>query len=70
MVAVYCDSCKKEIRKPSQGANYVTMIGLDLCLSCRDDLIKQTGKEMHKKGSYQLKAYRGVLEQTLHRMCK
>jgi hypothetical protein len=50
--------------------NYISLLGNDLCLPCRDDLIRQTGKEMHKKEAYQLKAYNGVYEQTLHRMCK
>ena len=48
MVVVYCDSCKKEVRKPSQGVNYVSIVGLDVCIPCRDDLVRQTGKEMHK----------------------
>jgi hypothetical protein len=70
MVQVFCDSCKKEIRKPSQGVNYLAVLGRDLCLPCRDDLVRQTAKEVHKRGAYQLKAYRGVYEQTLRRMCK
>ena len=70
MVQVFCDSCDKEIRKPSRAVNYISLLGNDLCLPCRDDLIRQTGKEMHKKEAYQLKAYNGVYEQTLHRMCK
>jgi len=70
MVQVFCDSCKKEIRKPSQGVNYVSIVGLDVCVACRDDLVQQTSKEMHKRGAYQLKAYHGLYEQTLRRMCK
>jgi hypothetical protein len=70
MVQVFCDSCDKEIHNPSRGVNYISVIGLDLCLPCRDDLIQQTGKEMHKKDAYHLKAYNGVYEQTLRRMCK
>jgi hypothetical protein len=70
MVQVYCDSCKKEIRKPSPGVNYLSIVGLDICLSCRDDLVRQTGKVMHKPDSYQHTADHGVYEQTLRRMCK
>ena len=70
MVQVICDSCKKEIRQPSQGVNYVSIVGLDVCIPCRDDLVRQAGKAMRKKGSYQLKAYHGIYEQTLHKMCK
>jgi len=70
MVQVFCDSCNKEIHKPSRGVNYVDVLGCDLCLPCRDILVSQTGKEMHKKDAYQLKAYRGVYEQTLRKMCK
>jgi hypothetical protein len=70
MVLVYCDSCKKEIRKPAQGVNYISVVGLDVCVSCRDDLLKQTAKEMQKKASYQLRAYHSLYEQTLRRMCK
>lgn len=70
MVQVFCDSCDKEIRKPSRGVNYISMLGFDLCLPCRDDLVRQTGKVMHKKGAYHWKDYKGVYEQTLRRMCK
>jgi hypothetical protein len=70
MVQLFCDSCDKEIRKPSRGVNYISLLGYDLCLPCRDDLTRQTGKAMHKKEAYQLKAYNGVYEQTLRRMCK
>jgi len=70
MVQVYCDSCKKEIREPSRGVNYISVVGLDLCLPCRDDLVRLTGKEMRRKGNYQLRAYHGVYEQTLRKMCK
>ena len=70
MVQVYCDSCKKEIRKPSQGVNYVSIVGLDVCIPCRDDLVRLAAKTMRQKGSYQLKAYHGIYEQTLRRMCK
>jgi hypothetical protein len=70
MVLVYCDSCKKKVPEPSRGVNYVTELGLDLCLSCRDDLIKQTGRTLGKRDAYRLKDYRGVYEQTMRRMCK
>lgn len=70
MVQVFCDSCDKEIHEPSRGVNYISILGFDLCLPCRDDLVKQTGKEMRKKDAYQLRAYHGVYEQTLRRMCK
>jgi hypothetical protein len=36
----------------------------------RDELVRETGKEMRRKDSFQLQAYRGVYEQTLHRMCR
>jgi hypothetical protein len=70
MVLVYCDSCKKEIHKPAQGVNYISVVGLDVCVPCREELVKQTVKEMQKKDSYQLRAYHAVYEQTLRRMCK
>ncbi len=70
MTHLYCDSCGKEVRKPSRGTNYVAILGHDLCLPCRDDLIRQTGKEMSRKDQYQLAAYHGVYEQTLRKMCK
>jgi hypothetical protein len=50
--------------------NYISLLGYDLCLPCRDDLTRQTGKAMHKKEAFLLKAYNGVYEQTLRRMCK
>jgi len=70
MVQVYCDSCNKEIRKPVNGVNYIPVLGHDLCLSCRDELVRQTSKEVHKRGPFQWKTYKTVYEQTLRRMCK
>jgi len=70
MVHLYCDACGKEVRKPIRGGNYVAVLGKDLCLPCRDELIRQTGKEMLRRDQYQLKAYNVVYEQTLRRMCK
>jgi len=70
MVHVYCDGCGKEVKRASRDINYVTLLGYDLCLPCRENLIRQTGKEMMKKGAYHLKNYHGVFEQTLRRMCR
>jgi hypothetical protein len=70
MIQVFCDSCNKEVRQPSRGVNYISVLGYDLCLPCRDDLVRQTGKEVLKKGAYHLKAYHAAYEQTLRRMCK
>jgi len=70
MVQVFCDSCKKKVKEPSRGVNYVSELGLDLCLSCRDELVLETGKALSRKGAYLLKDYRGVYEHTLRKMCK
>jgi hypothetical protein len=70
MVHVYCDGCGKEIRRASRGSNYVTLLGYELCLPCREDLLRVTGKEIMKKDAYHLKSYQGVFEHALHKMCR
>jgi hypothetical protein len=70
MIQVICDSCGKEIRRAARGANYVTLLGYDLCMPCRDGLIHQAGKETQRKEGYQLKTYETVYRDTLRRMCK
>jgi hypothetical protein len=70
MIQVFCDSCGKEIRRAARGANYVTELGYELCMPCKDSLVHHTSKEMMRKDGFQLKTYETVYRETLRRMCK
>jgi hypothetical protein len=69
MVQLYCDSCKKKVQKPSRGVNYVSELGFDLCLPCRDELLVETGKEVRRRGAYKLKDYHAVYARILRKKC-
>jgi hypothetical protein len=70
MIQVLCDSCGKVVRGAARGATYITMLGYDLCLPCRDSFFRQAGKATMREERYKLKTYESICKQTLRRMCK
>ncbi len=70
MVAVICDSCKKEISDARRGENYVSMMDKTLCFNCNDKLNEMSKESMKNQSVYTIKKYTDSKIKILSKICK
>jgi hypothetical protein len=70
MVAIICDSCRKQIKDAAKDVNFVVFKDKAMCLSCKRAFEDKISSSMASKRKYSLSDYQKVLSDTLVRVCK
>ena len=70
MQAIFCDSCKKQIKEPIRDVNYKTILSKALCLKCENEYQQRVSDAMMSKKRYIFLDQKKLLYDTLFKMCR
>jgi hypothetical protein len=68
MTAIVCDICRKPVAGAIRDVNYVSILDKDLCMPCREEVLRVTREQTLPRHPYLLKDYQDTLARNLSKM--